>query len=411
MTQPNLNQGPTAGTSSQAGPSGTKNTTPAGISDGEAPTASNTASKSTPLNVWELEDSDDGQYGDTTEDDSSEYDPDEDEDDPVVAEYDVFIPPQPEDRELWLLQFLGRDKSQHLKGDNAPTGFRWKEESKYFEVDVPINIHSKTYDKRKGIEFGEALKKTKALGQESYGVAQGFQRVMPKPKKKKKRSGADAEDDDEEEEEEAAEEDEGSAMPRKKAQGPPVIDDETVDQFMANFADANEKGHVLNTQTWGGGMISQEDFKPNYMVGVFRGKECHLTPLTGIAQLQPEIHHIDATDHLKTISEAKEEDLEDPKEVLPMFKKATDELSDAELLKGNANEPWTHLQWIPSDSPAAQEHKQKRLYHPDPANAPRVQFESHEDYKQRILPKVVGGNDKGKVPPYRKKKPVASRLT
>jgi DNA-directed RNA polymerase-3 subunit RPC5 len=316
----------------------------------------------------------------TSEEESSEYDSD-DSNDPIVTEYDIFIN-DPDKNDLWLLGFVGRDKSKKLTGPSCPTELRIKHNSGYFEVDMPLDIE-KNYDRQKGVRYGEALRKTKNFGQDGYGPAAGFMKAMPKPTK---RPGAS--DDDEHEPDEAA---------------PPVplIDDDNVDEWVHNFQDANEKGHVLNKITWGGQMVSQESWKPNYMIGAFRGNELHLSPLKGQVMLQPEMHHQDAMDHLEAASRRRE--ITETKDVVPEIKKPADELTLEEKLKGNAAEPWTKYKWIDCESDAALEYREKRLYLEDAKNAPVVEFESPEEYVNRFLPVVVGDGKPGPGP--KKKKP------
>jgi DNA-directed RNA polymerase-3 subunit RPC5 len=110
------------------------------------------------------------------------------------------------------------------------------------EVDIPINIRQ-NYNKPQGVRWGEALRKTKGFGQKAYGTAAGFERVMPRLST---RPGADA-----------------PAMNT-------VDNDDNIDEYITNFEDANEKGHVLNTQTFGGQIMKDEGSAPSYMVGTFR---------------------------------------------------------------------------------------------------------------------------------------------
>jgi DNA-directed RNA polymerase-3 subunit RPC5 len=179
----------------------------------------------------------------------------EEDDDPVINEFDVFITPKA--RELLLLfQYVGRHKSQPFVGSQAPIEMRVKPESSYFEMDVPINIYE-NYDRVKGVRFGEAMRKTKGLGQTAYGEAGGFDRKMPKSIRRPNANADDADPVD--------------------APPPALADDDNLDDYVMNFEDANEKGHVLNKLTWGGKLYRQPNWKPNYMVGTFRGGEFELT--------------------------------------------------------------------------------------------------------------------------------------
>lgn len=170
----------------------------------------------------------------------------EDEDDPVVAEYDVYITPDREDQKLYVFQYLNRPADQPLtKANNsAPTEMRIKPQSGFIEVDVPIDIHH-NYNRTAGVQWGEALRKTKGFGQTAYGMASGFERAMPRSTNRA--GGA-----------------EGAPAP------PVTVDDDNLEEYVNNFEDANEKGHVLNTVTYGGQIIPDNGKGPSYMLGAFR---------------------------------------------------------------------------------------------------------------------------------------------
>lgn len=174
------------------------------------------------------------------------------EDDPVVAEYDVFITPEIHDQ-IYVLQYLNREGVHggfKSTNGNEPTQLRIKEESGFVEVDVPMDIH-KHFSRTAGVKWGEALRKTKSFGQKAYGISSGFERVMPRPARGGAAAGAN-----------------GTPAPAT------VEDEDNLDEWVTNFEDANEKGHVLNTQTFGG-QIAKEDGKgPRYMLGTFKDSAC-----------------------------------------------------------------------------------------------------------------------------------------
>jgi DNA-directed RNA polymerase-3 subunit RPC5 len=165
------------------------------------------------------------------------------DDDPVVSEYDVFITPELE-HQLYVLQYINRppDLPFTKTTQSQPSEIRIKPQSGFIEVDIPINIRQ-NYNKPQGVRWGEALRKTKGFGQKAYGTAAGFERVMPRLNT---RPGADA--------------------PAANT----VDNDDNIEEYITNFEDANEKGHVLNTQTFGGQIMKDEGSAPSYMVGTFR---------------------------------------------------------------------------------------------------------------------------------------------
>lgn len=180
-----------------------------------------------------------------------------DDDDPVVAEYDVYITPEVDEQQLYVLQYLNRPPDQPLTKatDSQPSELRLKKEAGFIEVDVPINIHA-NYSRTAGVRWGEAMRKTKGFGQKAFGIASGFERTMPRASNRPAPDGAPP--------------------------PPPVAldDDDNLEEYVTHFEDANEKGHVLNSQTFGGQMTSDNGKGPSYMLGTFRdGRQFALVAL------------------------------------------------------------------------------------------------------------------------------------
>jgi hypothetical protein len=172
---------------------------------------------------------------------------DVEEDDPVVAEYDVYITPEAEEQQLYVLQYLNRPPDQPFTKatQSKPTELRVKKESGFVEVDVPIDIHQ-NYNRPAGVRWGESMRKTKGFGQKAFGIASGFERTMPRTTN---RPGAV---------------DGTSSAPTA------VEDDDNFEEYVTHFEDANEKGHVLNSQTFGGQILKDDGKGPSYMLGTFR---------------------------------------------------------------------------------------------------------------------------------------------
>lgn len=171
---------------------------------------------------------------------------DVEDDDPVVAEYDVYITPELEAQQLYVLQYLNRPPDQPFTKatQSQPTELRVKTDSGFIEVDVPIEIRQ-NYNRPAGVRWGEAMRKTKGFGQRAFGIASGFERTMPRSGN---RPGVDG------------------------APAAPVAteDDDNFEEYVTHFEDANEKGHVLNTQTFGGQILKDDGKGPSYMLGTFR---------------------------------------------------------------------------------------------------------------------------------------------
>lgn len=98
------------------------------------------------------------------------------EDDPIVATYSVFIKPAlPKYQKLVVLQYVnktGPDPSQIQQP--RVLQMRVKPNTGMFEVDVPVDTND-SYDKNKGIAWGAALQKSmEAKKGGSLGLAGGF---------------------------------------------------------------------------------------------------------------------------------------------------------------------------------------------------------------------------------------------
>jgi DNA-directed RNA polymerase-3 subunit RPC5 len=174
-------------------------------------------------------------------------DVDMEDDDPVVAEYDVYITPEMEEQQLYVLQYLNRPPDQPFTKatQSQPTELRVKQESGFVEVDVPIDIHQ-NYNRPAGVRWGESMRKTKGFGQRAFGIASGFERTMPRSTN---RPGG------------------GEGAPTAPTA---VEDDDNLEEYVTHFEDANEKGHVLNVQTFGGQILKDDGKGPSYMLGTFR---------------------------------------------------------------------------------------------------------------------------------------------
>ncbi|KPM45368.1 hypothetical protein AK830_g1172 [Neonectria ditissima] len=185
---------------------------------------------------------------------------DNDDDDPVTATYQVFLNPSlPLGRRLLVLQHPNRTDDTPRA---PPTELRVKAHAGMVEVDMPLD-NSVAYDREKGLKWGRTLDASMAAKNGgSHGLAGGFgfgtvQRG-PGPARKK----PDAEDED-----------------------------------ALDWAEAVRQDKVLRTQTLGG---QYPDYKEvQHMVGVFQGKDLHLTPVSSLVHLRPQLHHIDAAIQLE----------------------------------------------------------------------------------------------------------------
>ena len=173
--------------------------------------------------------------------------PIEDEEDKLLAEYDVYLTPEQEEQ-LFLLQYINRPGDQPFNRtfNSKPSAMRIKKQAGFVEVDVPINLHV-GYNKIAGVRWGEALRKSKANGQKAWGFAGGFEHAKP------------------------------PRPPPKGPNAPPPPPEPTeleemamMEDYVRNIDDAAEKGHVLTTQTLGGRIPTETHTNANYMVATFR---------------------------------------------------------------------------------------------------------------------------------------------
>ncbi|UNI13269.1 hypothetical protein JDV02_000026 [Purpureocillium takamizusanense] len=181
--------------------------------------------------------------------------------DPITASYQVFLNPAlPLGRRLLVLQHPNRTDDAPRP---PPTEMRVKAHSGMVEVDMPLDT-GVAYDREKGLKWGRTLNASMATKNGgSHGLAGGFGfgAVQQRGPGRKKGDAAAAGADDE-------------------------------DQYL-DWNDAVRQDKVLRTQTLGGQYPDTNEVQ--YMVGVFQGKDLHLTPVSSLVHLRPQLHHIDAT--------------------------------------------------------------------------------------------------------------------
>src|SRR5579862_906080 len=187
-----------------------------------------------------------------------DLDDSDDSDDPVVAEYDVFVSHQAKGQ-IHLLQYVNRDGSQPYSEASCakPLEVRFKPRAGLVETDVPMNVHS-NYDREKGIHWGEAMRKSRLeKGGDSFGLAGGFGIGSA--------SGGRAT---------------GPGMAARAAGKSNGGEDITQEALLANFNDAINQGRVLDKQTLGGITNSKDAIQPNYYIGAFRNSMWSSPPTT-----------------------------------------------------------------------------------------------------------------------------------
>ena len=157
----------------------------------------------------------------------------------VVNKYRLFIN-KPTGKRAMLLQYPNREVGQEYRASsgNKPSEIRIKPKCGLVEVDIPVDIHV-NYDKEKGVEYGEAMRKSRLLQEGgSYSLGGGLG-IGPKPTSKGDRRVPPPE-------------------------GP------SHEKLLENFNDANNKGHVMNKITLGGQIYPFKNGDPIYMAATFK---------------------------------------------------------------------------------------------------------------------------------------------
>lgn len=271
----------------------------------------------------------------------------EDEADPVEHTYQVFIkPPLPGNRRLVILQHPNTQSDDPDRLEVPPiTGMRLKPASGMLEADVPIDYNS-SYDRHKGVVWGSALAKS-AAAKTSLGLAGGF----------------------------------GVGGAPARTRGRQQADDNVEG---GDWAEAVRQDKVYRVQTLGG--LSTEPSDARYLVAVFQGSKSspslfppllpppspqatdtfpvglenvHLTPVTSLAHLRPQLHHIDASAEQDRISRAtagaggagnaaSQKDAPAPRAIHMTIKSSTDgddaaTETMADRLRGVQLEPWKRI--------------------------------------------------------------------
>ncbi|KAJ9623101.1 hypothetical protein H2203_006034 [Taxawa tesnikishii (nom. ined.)] len=310
------------------------------------------------------------------------------DEDPVTAEYDVFITPDLAEK-IYLLQYPIRNREQPYNDRHGamPTEMRIKPGAGFMEMDVEMNA-SVNFNKRQGLVWGDAMRKAQAAGVSTFGAAAGFAPV-PVPRGR------------------------GAGSRGGEAQ------EQSMDSSLARFQDAVNRGNVFRKQTLGGQIVKDETgLQPNYMLGAFVGNELHLTKVTGVVQMRPQFHHLDAATHMESIRN-RQLDAEDgaprpqaqARAMTQTFKDTRDGDDSAVLRAKNLlqlaqEEPWTRLYYYDEDLQESYDSYRDKLFLKDPENAPRLKSTmTNEEYLDAIsAPRKDPSGRKKKRPMTRKER-------
>ncbi|GAB7362695.1 hypothetical protein MBLNU230_g3003t1 [Neophaeotheca triangularis] len=239
----------------------------------------------------------------------------EEDDDPIVAEYDIYLTPELAE-EIYLLQYPNRSANQpyNSRSGVTPGDMRIKPKSGYIEMELNQNIN-KNFDLAKAIKWQDSLAVVEAsTGKASFGAASGFPDARTKVPRNKP----------------IAPKDEADLEARAR-------------NLISNQPRSSYEDQLMRKQVLGGHVHkhANQTNEPNYFLGAFRGNELHLTSVTGTAQMRPQHHHLDAEDLRKKA--AARQAAADPdaapveRSILPSFK--TEGEASSTLNKGGALKP------------------------------------------------------------------------
>ena len=160
----------------------------------------------------------------------------------VTAKYSLFIN-KPTGKRAMLMQYPNRKVGQEYSAASStkPLEIRIKPKCGIVEVDIPVEVHA-NYDRQKGIQYGEAMRKSRLLQDGgSYGLGGGLG-IGARPTLKNDRHA-------------------------------PPPDGPSHEKLLENFGDANNKGHVMNKITLGGHIHPFKNGDPIYVAATFKEGE------------------------------------------------------------------------------------------------------------------------------------------
>lgn len=160
----------------------------------------------------------------------------------VVTQYRLYVN-KPIGKRAMLIQYPNRDIAQEYRvaSGNKPSEIRIKPKCGLVEVDIPVDTHV-NYNKEKGVEYGEAMRKNRMLqegGSYSLGGGLGL----------------------------------GSRPTLRGDRQAPPPEGPSHEKLLDNFDDANNKGHVMNKITLGGQIYPFKNGDPIYMAATFKEGE------------------------------------------------------------------------------------------------------------------------------------------
>ncbi|KAL5332273.1 Sin-like protein conserved region-domain-containing protein, partial [Aspergillus crustosus] len=153
---------------------------------------------------------------------------------------------------------------------------------------------------------------------------------------------------------------------------------------------------LLKVQTLGGRVKSPEDGDPVYMLAAFRGDKLHLSPVTAVVQLHPQLHHLDAMDEMPKARGGKgkkegDEDRPEPeaRTVDVKVKGAEDREvlvpGNLDLLKRMQDEQWKTYEWVDAENEESWQIYDNYMMTQDVEELPKLESAiNSEDYLDKM---------------------------
>lgn len=287
------------------------------------------------------------------------------EDDPVLAEYDVFLTP-PMHEQIYLLQYPNRPRNRPYaaKFGATPEEMRIKPKTGYLEVDINLNTEH-NFNKYMGLKWGDAARMSKEVHNSTgtYGPAAGLApgKVRSMNSARTVKDKADRELD--------------------------------FDNDLRAFKEAEQANKVHHKQTLGGQIVKHdaeaEMGKPSYFVGAFQGEQLHLTKISGTVQMRPQFHHVDAEEQRArlAVSRAQAEAGTGPDPIARAVHQRTVEHEEKnstesrlrKLLSLAAQEPWINMEYVDEDEQLAFDEFNRKLKVENTGELPHLRSEMNND--------------------------------
>lgn len=288
------------------------------------------------------------------------------DDDPVMAEYDVYLTP-PIQEQIYLLQYPNRPRNRPYNNQYGatPHDMRIKPNSGFLEVDVGLNTKH-NFNKYQGLKWGDATRTSHELHNSSgtFGLASGL--VYGKPRVTNR----------------------GVTL---RDMGNRELD---LENDLQSFGEAEQDNKVHAKQTLGGQIIRHdaetELGKPIYFVGAFQGDQLHLTKVTGTVQMRPHFHHLDAEEERNRISVARAHAEANGPMPEPVARGlARDKMNAAEKntveyklrmgLQAAQMEPWIKMEYVDDEDDLAYETFNRTLKVEDVTKVPHLKSDMDND--------------------------------